>query len=452
MSSILLVEDREGLRRVYASFLRAQDYIVVEEESVEHALKALDATQFDLVLTDYMLPGANGLDLLRQLKEKDPECPLIVMTAFGEVKLAVEAIKAGAFDFLEKPVDLEYLKLVVERALNLRTLSMRRDINAGREDDGTHIVGQSAALAAALQLADRVAPSDANCLLLGESGVGKELFAQRIHAQSTRASGELVSINCASIPRDLVESELFGHERGAFTGAVTRKTGLVEAANGGTLFLDEIGELPLDIQPKLLRVIQTRQFYRVGGNRTCTSDVRILCATNRDLKQGSQEGWFREDLYYRLASFPIVIPPLRERVGDLEALAQYFLDRRGYAHRTISPELLSLFQSYPWPGNVRELENLLERAMILAGGKQLALTHFPADLIDAGSALSHNVPLDLHVSFKDNLRRAEKELERRLIIVQLKRFGGNREKAARALGYSVKTLYNKIKAYDLTEF
>ncbi len=441
MSSILLVEDREGLRKVYAGFLRARNHMVVESESVERALVALEAHQFAVVLTDYMLPGANGLDLLVRIRERDPDCPVILMTAFGEIKLAVEAIKSGAFDFLEKPVDLEYLGLVIERALGFRELERRRDF-AKRTQDGPAIIGSAACLLAALNLADKVAPTEANCLLLGESGAGKELFAQRIHALSPRANGELVSINCASIPHELMESELFGHERGAFTGAVARKAGLVEAAHGGTLFLDEIGELSLDLQPKLLRLIQTKQFYRVGGNRACVADVRFVCATHRDLQGGVREGWFREDLYYRLATFPIEVPPLRQRREDIPTLAEFFLARRAYPHTVLASEVLALLLSYSWPGNVRELENLLERAMILASGKPLAVHHFPDDL--GASGIVQRFRLDLDQTLKDNLVRAELELERALIHAQLRRFSGNRERAAAALGFTTKTLYNKL--------
>lgn len=445
MNSILLVEDREGLRRVYASFLRGQDYTVVEAGSVEEAFQKLEGTQFSLVLTDYMLPGANGLSLLKSIKAKEPDSPVIVMTAFGEVKLAVEAIKAGAVDFLEKPVDLEYLKLVVARALGVSQMTRSKQIAACVKQE---IVGQSPALHHALSLADKVAPSQSNCLLLGESGVGKELFAKRIHAASSCAQGEIVSINCASIPAELMESELFGHERGAFTGAVARKMGLVEAAHGGTLFLDEIGELPLELQPKLLRFIQTRQFFRVGGNRTYTSNVRFICATNRDLKQGAQRGWFREDLYYRLAAFPIEIPPLRDRLEDIPLLCAFFLAH--YPHPRVPAETLALFTAYTWPGNIRELENLLERAVILAGGAPLLPPFFPADMRVAGQIISQQVELDLNLGVKENLRRLEGFLEQRLIRAQLTRHRGNREKVAAALGYSIKSLYNKMKNYEIT--
>lgn len=448
MESILLVEDRAGLRQVYAKFLRAQDYVVVEAASAEDALKALSKNQFSLILTDYMLPGANGLDLLKRLREGDSEVPVIVMTAFGEVKLAVEATKAGAFDFLEKPVDLEYLKIVVARALDHQHLSRHREHRADRGQTQETIIGQAECLKKVLGLVEKVAPTEANCLLLGESGVGKELFARQIHQQSRQSAGELISINCASIPAELMESELFGHEKGAFTGAVARKLGLVEAAAGGTLFLDEIGELPLDLQPKLLRFIQSKQFYRVGGSRMCTSNARIICATNRDLAAGVREGWFREDLYYRLAAFPIAIPPLRDRLEDLDALVEHFLACNTY-NNGASPELLKSLKRYHWPGNVRELENLVDRAMILAGGAELNISHFPHDLQDGGGHVGLRFELDLGRNLKENLKRLEVQTEKEMIRLLMREHKGNRERVAACLGYSVKTLYNRMKSFEL---
>ena len=446
-STVLLVEDREGLRSVFAKFLRGQQFAVVEAPSVEDAIPLLATTCIHVVITDYMLPGANGLELLRHVRQKHPEIPVLVMTAFGEIKLAVEAIRLGASDFLEKPILLDHLLKVLERVLSQspETPALGQDHLPVGE---AQLVGNAPSLCRALELADRAAPSDANCMLLGESGVGKELFAQRIHQKSKRAHGELVAINCASIPADLLESELFGHERGAFTGAVSRKLGLVETADNGTLFLDEIGELPRDLQPKLLRFIQSRQYYRVGGNRVCTSNARIVCATNRDLKQGVAEGWFREDLFYRLAAFPIEIPPLRERPTDIPELAAWFLSRRNYPHKVLSEEVLVFLQNYPWPGNVRELETALYRAMILATGRPLSLNDFPQDMFAPRDLETFRCELDLTLSLKENSQRVERALEHFLIKTQLERHK-DREQVATALGLSVKTLYNKIKEHGL---
>ncbi|CAM2066592.1 Sigma-54-dependent Fis family transcriptional regulator [Sulfidibacter corallicola] len=450
MDSILLIEDRPGLRQVYAEFLRNLGYMVVEAGSVEDAHKAMAVREFSLVLTDYMLPGANGMDFLKQLKERDPDYLVILMTAFGEIKLAVEATRAGAFDFLEKPIDLDHLKIVIERALEHRRLRRKDTFHEAQSvTESEEIIGQAPALKAALAMAKKVAPSDANCLLLGESGVGKELFAKYIHGNSRRAVGALVSINCAAIPGELIESELFGHEKGAFTGAVGKKAGLIEMADGGTLFLDEIGEMPLSLQPKLLRVIQAKEFRRVGGSRTLKSDIRVVAATNRDLKTGTREGWFREDLYYRLAVFPIDIPPLRDRRGDLPLLISAILRQARFGHADISPKLLAQLQAYHWPGNVRELKNLLERAIILSQGQPLDVNHFPANLFDSAENVGLRFHLDLNRSFKDNLSRLEGQLERTMIELLLKEESGHRERVARRFGVSVKTLYNRIKALGI---
>jgi len=309
------------------------------------------------------------------------------------------------------------------------------------------IIGDAPKLTQALALAEKVAPSDTNCLLLGESGVGKELFAQLVHEKSHRAKGAMVSINCASIPHELIESELFGHEKGAFTGAIAKKVGLVEVANGGTIFLDELGEMPIDLQPKLLRVIQSKEFFRVGGNKVLKSDIRVVCATNRDLKAGTREGWFREDLYYRLAVFPIEIPPLRDRKGDLPTLCQWFLKKKGAPE--IAPEVLQAIQNYDWPGNVRELENVLERAVILSQGGRLELSYFPEELFRGKDAVSLNFQIQMNRSFRDNLDMVEEQFEQRFIALILQEVKGNREKAAKRLGISVKTLYNKIKFYNI---
>lgn len=450
MESILLTEDRPGLRQLYAEFLRNLGYQVIETGSVEEAKKAVEATQFSMVLTDFMLPGANGIEFLRYLKERDPDFVVVIMTAFGEIKLAVEATRAGAFDFLEKPIDLDYLKIVVERGLEHRRLQRKESLHEHRAAQDDHaIIGEAASLKRTLAMAEKVAPSEATCLLLGESGVGKELFAKFIHDHSPRRHGEHVSINCAAIPGELIESELFGHEKGAFTGANAKKVGLVEMADGGTLFLDEIGELPIQLQPKLLRVIQSKDFRRVGGSRTLHSDIRVVAATNRDLKEGIREGWFREDLYYRLAVFPIEIPPLRERKSDIPCLVTHFLKQQCAANTEVDPTLMKELERYHWPGNVRELRNVLERALILSQGAALQKDHFPDNLFDSAERVGFRFSIDLTRNFKDNQLRLEEALERQMIRLLLKEEQGRRERVARRLGVSVKTLYNRMKAYDL---
>jgi len=448
LQSILLIEDRQNLRDLYAGFLRKIGYLVKEAGSAEEAAKVMTHHEFALVLTDYMLPGINGLTFLKQLKAQDQDFAVIVMTAFGEVKLAVEAMQHGAMDFLEKPIDLEHLKMVVARAIEHRKLVRRQQV-VQSQNEADVLVAESDVLKDAIALSDRVAPSDVACLLLGESGVGKELFAKRIHRKSGRDENALVSINCAAIPAELIESELFGHEKGAFTGAVQKKLGLVEAADGGTLFLDEIGELPLALQPKLLRVIQTGEFRRVGGSKLLKCDIRLVCATNRDLTAGIRDGWFREDLYYRLAVFPIKIAPLRERKADIVPIAETLLGHLRYRHLPLPDALREQLRTYVWPGNVRELKNVLERALILAAGEPIRQEHLPEKQDDEGALAECRVSLDLQKGLKENLKDAEGAVTRRMIEVLLDRCDGHREKVAKKLGVSVKTLYNKIQAMGL---
>lgn len=447
MQSILLIEDRENLRKLYADFLRKHDYLVREAGSAEEASKMMNHHEFGLVVTDYMLPGINGLDFLKQIKSQNSEQSVIVMTAFGEVRLAVEAMKNGAADFLEKPIDLEHFKLIVARTLRHDRLEKRERLDQ-HDRSGPILVAESQALKEVVAMGDQVATSDVACLLLGESGVGKELFAQRIHRKSPRSSGTMISVNCAAIPRDLIESELFGHEKGAFTGAVSKKSGLIEMADGGTLFLDEIGELPLDLQPKLLRVIQTGEFRRVGGSKLLHSKIRLICATNRDLVVGTREGWFREDLYYRIAVFPIKIPPLRERKGDILPIASQILSQAGY-HIPLTESVQQKLGDYSWPGNVRELKNILERAVILSAGKGLSVEHLPADMKQSQDQRELKMPMDLTQSLKENLKTLEVELTRQLIVALLEEKGGHREQVAAVLGVSVKTLYNKMQGLGI---
>lgn len=450
MHHILLVEDRESLRHVYATYLRGQGHGVAEAEDVERARALLQQNQFDLILTDYMLPGVTGLDFLSEIKAQDEQTPVVVMTAFGEVKLAVETMRRGAFDFLEKPIDLGHLGLVVSRALDHRGLLLQRGLAERKSKGNNHeaIAAKSPAMIAALEAAGQVAPGDTTCLLLGETGVGKEVMARYIHQHSKRADGPLVALNCASIPGELMESELFGHERGAFTGADGRKAGLVEMAAGGTLFLDEIGELSLDLQPKLLRFIQEREFTRLGGTRVIKSDVRVIGATNRDLQNGIGEGWFREDLYYRLAVFPIQIPPLRERLDDLPELIHIFLQRNGVA-KAMDADLVTKLSAYSWPGNIRELENLVERACILARGGPLSARHFPENLFSGERHRALHINVDLQQSLKANMAMLETEVERHMIAALLREEDGKRAPVAQRLGVSVKTLYNKMQRHGL---
>ncbi|MCB1050316.1 MAG: sigma-54-dependent Fis family transcriptional regulator [Acidobacteria bacterium] len=441
MSGILIVEDRAPLRQLYTKFLQQLGHSVYDCESAEQGLALLKQYDIQLILADYMLPGMDGLQFLARVKATEPDALLVLMTAFGEVKTAVQAMKLGAFDFLEKPIDLDYLKLVVQKALNLRSLQLSQQ-RMQSQDKPKQLIGQAKSLEATLQLADKVAPTKTHGLILGESGTGKELLARRIHDHSPRNEKPFIGLNCASIPAELLESELFGHEKGAFTGAHARKLGILEMAEHGTLFLDEIGELPMNLQPKLLRVIQENEFRRVGGSQIIKADVRFVFATNRDLSQEVREGRFREDLYYRIAVFPLELPPLRKRLEDIPLLFAHFMAQWGYADSSLDPEVLALLQRYHWPGNVRELENVLERAVILSQGKPIQTNHLPENLLV--DQLKIILPLDIQASIRDNLARLEPLVEARLIEWVLRDCQGDKEATAKRLGISLRTLYNRL--------
>src|SRR5204863_8860876 len=375
MEPLLLVEDKNELRAMLRKALERNGYTVDEAPDGSAAIQKLRARRYQLVLTDLKMPGASGLDVLRESKQADATIPVILLTAFGSVDEAVTAMKEGAFDFIQKPVDLEHLKVLVQRAA--RQQELLRENLLLREEYSTRygfprIVGEHAAIREVSQQIQKVAATDSTCLLLGESGTGKELFALAIHHLSPRREQPFVALHCAAIPEGLVENELFGHERGAFTGAGARKVGKMDLAHRGTLFLDEIGELPLAIQAKLLRVLEERRFERVGGTQSIDVDVRIVVATNRDLQKLAEEKLFREDLYFRISAVPMTIPPLRERGNDVLLLADHFLDKFsrefGKPGLELSTEARQRLLHYRWRGNVRELQNTLERAVILADG------------------------------------------------------------------------------------
>jgi len=450
MARILVVEDRATLRHLYVTFLQDLGHQVAEAESAEEALRRLGNEKIDLVLCDYLLPGMNGLELVQQARTQGLESVFVMMTAFGEVKLAVDCIKSGAFDFLEKPVDLDYLEVVIGKALEHQLLKDSALLNATRGGlQPREIIGSSPLLRKAVDVLDRVAESTATCLIQGESGTGKELFAERLHAHSSRNSGQFVTINCASIPSELLESELFGHEKGAFTGAVKRKKGLFELAQGGTIFMDEIGELPLELQPKLLRVMQDKTFRTVGGTQLHHADIRFVCATNRDLQYEVQRGRFREDLFFRISVFPIQVPSLRSHIEDLEDLITHFLERKGCPEAFPDQDTLQLLQSYPWPGNVRELENVIERATILSQGKPIGLDHIPNNLI-SGSMM---VPIQLNceTDLKTNLETAQQHVEKAYLQFLYNQYRGNKTKIAKHVGMSVKTLVKRLEQFGIAE-
>ncbi len=440
--TILVVDDEPGMRAALAEVLARGGFAVEQAASAEDGLARLEQGGIDLLVTDLRLPGMSGLDLLREAAKAGLETASILMTAYGTVEDAVAAMKLGAFDFLAKPfspADLLHLAtraLGEERAVRaVPTLGVGR--TRGREASGGRraIVSRDPALRRILELADSVASSRAPVLIEGESGTGKELLARHLHERGCRRGKAFVAVNCAALPRDLLESELFGHERGAFTGAIGRKIGKFELANGGTILLDEITEMEPGLQAKLLRVLQEYEIDRVGGAAPVPVDVRVVATTNRRLRDLVERGKFREDLYYRLSVIPVVLPPLRERRGDVELLIDHFLVRFGNG-RVLAPEARALLVARPWPGNVRELENALERAALLARGPVLTAADFedrdaPAPRLGAPNIAGLTV----------------REMERQLIMETLKRTGNNRTQAARLLGISIRTLRNKLAEY-----
>ena len=449
---ILVIDDEEHMLVLFESVLGKEGYVVASAASAEAALLLLETEEFDLIISDLLLPGIDGLTLLQQVKTLRPTLPCILLTGHGTVRSAVEAMKEGAIDYLTKPVDTDELKVVITKALEWRRLTREVEHLRARVANGhifPHIVGQSKSLQALLRLVDLVAGSDATVLLQGESGTGKELIARAIHDHSARREQPFVILDCGTVPETLLESELFGYTKGAFTGAVTNKKGLFEEANGGTLFLDEIGDITPMFQAKLLRVLQTGEIRPVGSIRRTAVDVRIIAATNRDLKQMVAEHQFRDDLYYRLAVVPLRVPPLRERREDVPLLIAHFLARSCQRNRrelkTMSPVGLRVLLEAPWPGNVRELEHTIERAVVLTSG-----TEIPPESVILESAVKAGATL---VS-RQEVRHAREVLdsaEREKLRVALTQANGNRSRAAKVLGISRSTLYEKLKHYQLSD-
>ncbi|MFZ0213188.1 MAG: sigma-54 dependent transcriptional regulator [Candidatus Acidiferrales bacterium] len=460
MESILLVEDKSELRAMLHRALEKAGYTVDEASDGTAAIEKVRKRRYLLVLTDLKLPGASGIDVLREARRADAMIPVILITAYGSVEDAVTAMKEGAFDFIQKPVELEHLKLLVARAARQQDL-LRENLLLREEYAERYgfprIVGEDPSMQAASQMIQRVAPTDSTVLLLGESGTGKELFARATHHLSKRREGSFVALNCAAIPEGLVENELFGHERGAYTGAGTRTIGKLELAHRGTIFLDEIGELPLAAQSKLLRVLEERQFERVGGTLLIDVDVRILVATNKNLQEAVAQKSFREDLYFRVSSVPVTIPPLRERGDDVILLAGHFLERFRREFRKPQLELTDAararLRGYHWPGNVRELQNTIERASILADGDAIGPDELQLPLPRPGPTempagmLNQEFPWD--GSLEDVSQRAVHHVERFKIETALREEKWNKSRAAEKLGVSYKTLLHKIRALGL---
>jgi DNA-binding NtrC family response regulator len=462
MEPLLLVEDKNELRAMLRKALERAGHAVDEAADGTTAIQKVRARRYLLVITDLKMPGASGLDVLRETKQADATIPVILLTAFGSVEEAVTAMKEGAFDFLQKPVDLDHLKLLVQRAARQQEL-LRENLLLREEYAARYgfprIVGEHASIRQVSQQIQKVAATDSTVLLLGESGTGKELFARAIHHLSPRREQPFVAVNCAAIPEGLVENELFGHERGAFTGAGARKIGKLDLAHRGTLFLDEIGELPLAIQAKLLRVLEERCFDRVGGTQPIEVDVRIVVATNRNLQKSIEEKLFREDLYFRIAAVPLTIPPLRERGDDVLLLANHFLEKfsREFAKPglELSSQARERLLHYPWPGNVRELQNALERAVILADGISIdaASLQLPVARPDAerlpGGMLPEN--FNWEGSLEEVTGRAVGHIERVLLENTLRESKWNKTRAAEKLGVTPKTLLAKLRSAGLEE-
>ena len=455
MPDILLVEDKDSLRRVLRLTLENAGYSVTEASDARAGINAISEAPHRIVLTDLRMPNGSGLDVLHAARAVDGDVPVIVMTAFGSIDEAVQAMKDGAHDFLQKPVDSNHLLLLVDRALEqarLRTENILLREEWSRRYGFPRIIGESDSIKRAVSETQRVAQTEATVLLLGESGTGKELFARAVHHLSNRRDKPFVAINCAAIPETLIENELFGHERGAFTGASDRRLGKFELATNGTVFLDEIGELPLPVQGKLLRVIEEKMVDRIGGRAPVPVDVRVVAATNRDLKAAAENGEFRRDLFFRLAVFPVEIPPLRDRGDDIILLATHFAAQLGKELRgraaSLSQAGLVALRSHNWPGNVRELENAIERACILTDTMILE----PMDLGLGVRLAEENEGLraiDLSGSLSEVSERASRYVERRKIAEALKTNEGNKTRTAEDLGVSYKTLLTKIKDYEL---
>jgi DNA-binding NtrC family response regulator len=466
MARILCVDDESAALAVFKSVLEDADHRVVGVTNVDAALTVLERGKTDLVVSDYQMPDRTGLELLAEIERRDWGVPVVMVTGYGSIQHAVAAFKAGAVDYVTKPIQAAQLQLTVEQALEMERLrtenkQLRSEVQELR--GRWKIVGDSDRLRRVLDTIDSVAPTRASVLLQGESGTGKELLARAIHARySAGDERPFVSVNCAALPESLVESTLFGHEKGAFTGAVKQTKGAFERADGGTLLLDEISEMRLDLQAKLLRVLQESEFERVGGTETIRVDVRIIATTNRSLAEEVSEGRFREDLYYRLSVVPIRVPPLRERADDIPRLARHFAGRTardiGRSEPDLTPEAMELLQDYPWPGNVRELAHTVERAVILSGGEgELRPEHFDPDRFGLalpggkdGGPGSGPVPsrrvdpraLDEDAVLLDTLNLDD--VEARLIEEALERTEGNRTRAAGLLGISPRTLRNKL--------
>ncbi|MFI4943040.1 MAG: sigma-54-dependent transcriptional regulator [Burkholderiales bacterium] len=446
---IVVIDDEVNAAAALQTLLEEDGYEVARANDGVSGLQLLEKTDADVVLTDLRMPGMDGIELLTRIKQIRPETMVILMTAYGTVKTAVKAMKLGAEDYLGKPIDVEELEVMLQRTVEKKRLLEEASLLRERLDHKynlDNLVGESPGMLAAFKTIRQVAGASASVLLLGESGTGKELFAQALHQNSPRRAKPFVRVACAALPETLLESELFGHEKGSFTGAVYSRAGRFEAADGGTLFLDEIGDISPTVQVKLLRFLEEREFERVGGNRTYKVDVRIVAATHRDLRQKLEDGSFRDDLYYRLNVIEVTIPPLRERGGDVPLLAQHFLRKYAVANAKslrFTDEALALLLQHRWPGNVRELENAIERAVVLADGDELTPFHFPTLRPVAGP----EQPAAAHAKGVEIPGSTLATIEREAILRTLEAVGGSTSRAAALLDISARKIQYKLKEY-----
>jgi two-component system response regulator AtoC len=435
---VLIADDEKNLRWVLAESLTAAGYEVVEASDGKSALAAVDEQAPDVMVLDHKMPSPDGMEVLRRIRAKGAEFPIIMLTAHGNVGTAVEAMKAGATEYLTKPFDLEELKLSIAKAIRISELSseverLREELESDWDVDG--FIAADPHMVEILASVEKVAPTNVTVMIYGESGTGKELIARAIHRLSPRATKPFVEVHAGALPETLLESELFGYEKGAFTGAVTAKPGRFELANGGTLFLDEVGDISLGVQVKLLRVLQERRFERLGGTRSIDVDVRVVAATNRDLQQLIADGMFREDLFYRLNVVPITLPPLRQRKGDVPRLVAHFLEKHGAGTKTIGNEAMQALVDYSWPGNIRELENTIERIVILSAGDEVSVADLPPE-VRAGTAQ----PTAKTEGFELPEEGIDlEEVEMHFIEQALQRSGNSAAKAAKLVGMSTKT-------------